>query len=266
MIVFWIWVLSQVTLYSREQQCTWKRFHVPTRTIGITSNQEFRGGGWRFCGFWMEDQVWWEDDVASLEAAECTGRSSDSSSTLENVLGEVHVQCDAVPEIEASKVHHDLALMLRQENEGRSENGERCARNYCWWEKLLGEARVRLCTSREAHCISKLSGHIAVATECISASFSNRASVNNSSGDSGDSWCCETRSAAHAKISQGKASMRARSANNVAYTGAVTPRGRFVTVRNKEFCKESTPVMWKIDFSGSVFGERTGFCVFTSGF
>ena len=50
---------------------------------------------------------------------------------LVNVLGEVHVQRDAVPETEASKVHHDLALMLKQENEGRSESGERCARNYC---------------------------------------------------------------------------------------------------------------------------------------
>ena len=36
------------------------------------------------------------------------------------------------------------------------------------------------------------------------------------------------RSAAHAKISQEKACMRARSANNVANTGAGTPRGRFV--------------------------------------
>ena len=47
------------------------------------------------------------------------------------MLGEVHVQRDAVPEIEASKVHHDLALMLRQENEGGSGNGELCARKYC---------------------------------------------------------------------------------------------------------------------------------------
>ena len=51
----------------------------------------------------------------------------------------------------------------------------------------------------------------------------------------------------------------ARSANNVAYTGAGTPRGRFVIVRNKEFCGEGTPVMWNIDFSGSVFDERAGF-------
>ena len=114
---------------------------------------------------------------------------------------------------------------------------------------MLGEARVQFYTSREAHCISKLSGQIAVATKCISASFSNRAPVDKSFGNSGDSWCGETRSAAHAMMLQGKACMRARSANNVAYTGAGTPRGRFVTVRNKEFCGESTPVMWNIDFS-----------------
>ena len=47
------------------------------------------------------------------------------------MLGEVHVQRDAVPDIEARKVHHDLALMLRQENEGRFGSGERCARNCC---------------------------------------------------------------------------------------------------------------------------------------
>ena len=45
-------------------------------------------------------------------------------------------------------------------------------------KKLLGEARVRLYTSREAHCISKLSGQSAVATKCISASFSNRGAVD----------------------------------------------------------------------------------------
>ena len=116
-------------------------------------------------------------------------------------------------------------------------------------EKNCWETRVRLYTSREAHCVSKLSGHIAVATKCISASFSNRAPVDKSFGDSGDSWCGETRSAALSKISQEKACMRARSANNVANTGGGTPRGRFVTVRNKEFCEESTPVMQNLDFS-----------------
>ena len=32
-----------------------------------------------------------------------------------------------------------------------------------------------------------------------------------------------------------------------------------LSFQDKEFCGESTPVMWNIDFSGSVFGERTGF-------
>ena len=48
------------------------------------------------------------------------------------MLGEVHVQCDAVPEIEASKVHHDLALeMLRQENGEGSGISEHCAKVDC---------------------------------------------------------------------------------------------------------------------------------------
>ena len=75
--------------------------------------------------------------------------------------------------------------------------------------------------------------------------------MNGSRWDSGD--------AAHAKISEEKVCMRARSENNVSCIGVRTSQGRFVTVGNKEFWWGSTQMTWNVGLCWSVFGERDGF-------
>ena len=64
---------------------------------------------------------------------------------LPDVLSEQ--QCDALCQIEESKVHHHLALeMLRQENEEGSGNVQRCSVD----ERLSGAARVHFDFSSQA--------------------------------------------------------------------------------------------------------------------